>query len=194
MLVACSTGPVERGRGAHAAVPRRWPSRSRTCSARCRTTCIQTLLDPLWGKGIQSYFKADEPRGARRRADRAASSSAAPRSVPGRRPRSTCTRWAARSAACPRTRRRSPSARCRSCERASRAGTSPSLADAHIAGRGASSTLPRVPRPAAATSTSSATRRPGESGYGPEAYERLVALKREYDPTNVFRLNQNIEP
>ncbi|WP_339106160.1 FAD-binding oxidoreductase [Haloterrigena salinisoli] len=31
------------------------------------------------------------------------------------------------------------------------------------------------------------------STFGP-AYERLVALKDEYDPTNLFRLNQNIAP
>jgi hypothetical protein len=29
---------------------------------------------------------------------------------------------------------------------------------------------------------------------GERQYERLAGLKRTYDPTNFFRLNQNIEP
>jgi FAD/FMN-containing dehydrogenase len=32
------------------------------------------------------------------------------------------------------------------------------------------------------------------SVYGSAKYDRLVALKREWDPDNVFRLNQNIQP
>jgi hypothetical protein len=32
-----------------------------------------------------------------------------------------------------------------------------------------------------------------EAAYG-QKYERLVALKDKYDPTNFFRLNQNIRP
>ena len=32
------------------------------------------------------------------------------------------------------------------------------------------------------------------SAYGTAKYEQLVSLKNKYDPTNFFRLNQNITP
>ena len=35
---------------------------------------------------------------------------------------------------------------------------------------------------------------PVRAAYRPETYDRLVALKRKYDPTNLFRLNPNISP
>jgi len=33
-----------------------------------------------------------------------------------------------------------------------------------------------------------------ESGFGPEKYQRLQALKTEWDPGNLFCHNQNIKP
>ena len=32
------------------------------------------------------------------------------------------------------------------------------------------------------------------AAYGEGKFDRLVALKRKYDPTNLFRLNQNVSP
>jgi FAD/FMN-containing dehydrogenase len=32
------------------------------------------------------------------------------------------------------------------------------------------------------------------AAYGAEKYERLVELKKRYDPDNFFHLNQNIRP
>jgi FAD/FMN-containing dehydrogenase len=33
-----------------------------------------------------------------------------------------------------------------------------------------------------------------QAAVGPEKYARLVEIKRQWDPDNLFRLNQNISP
>ena len=69
---------------------------------------------PALAQGHQCLLQGDEPGLARRRRDRARSASCTcPRRVLSA--RSTSTRWAARSPACPRAQPPSPSARCRSC-------------------------------------------------------------------------------
>ncbi|MDA4114871.1 MAG: BBE domain-containing protein, partial [Thaumarchaeota archaeon] len=32
------------------------------------------------------------------------------------------------------------------------------------------------------------------SAYGDEKYRKLAAIKKKYDPTNFFHMNQNIKP
>jgi FAD/FMN-containing dehydrogenase len=70
----------------------------------------------------------------------------------------------------------------------------PSLDDAHISwGR---STMDALSPFTAAGQYVNDLAEPGDvrTIYGPAKFERLVELKREYDPDNVFRLNQNIRP
>ena len=72
---------------------------------------MQTLLDPLWPKGIQAYFKGTNLESLDDELIERLIERHRPRLA--RRPRSTCTRWAAPSPGTPPA-RRSRTGRCRS--------------------------------------------------------------------------------
>ena len=112
-IIAVSAGPVEEGDGARA--PFRDGRRADRRPARPDAVPRDPDADrPALGEGHPRVLQGDEPRAARRRADRPARASSTSRR-PGRSARSTSTRWAARSAGSATATRRSRSARCRSC-------------------------------------------------------------------------------
>ena len=156
---------------------------------------IQSLLDPLWPKGINAYFKAANLAAARRRDDRLARESST-RTRPGRSARSTSTRWAARSPGSGEGDTAFP-------ER-----SMPYVLNAVTGWHDPDADATRTPSGRAPWST---PRR--EAADRPRLRElprrcrtpRRVRLRRgdvraarraqgRYDPTNVFRLNQNIVP
>jgi hypothetical protein len=153
---------------------------------------IQTLIDPLWEKGIHAYFKAtnlaqldDELIGRIAELHRAA-------------PGPQCeVHIHQMGGAVGRVGEGETAFAERSMPYVLNAVTGwrdPADADAHIEWARA------VIEAASGSSTGRAyvnylgDADAARSSYGDETYARLVALKNEYDPTNVFRLNQNVDP
>jgi len=152
---------------------------------------MQSLLDPLWGKGIQAYFKATNLAGLDdalidRFCELHLAAPGPQAEIHVHQMGGAVARGGAGSSF--------PDRSMPFLLNAVTGWHDPALAQAHIDWARA------VNRAAAECSTGRAyvnfTADPGQAklGYDPESYERLVALKREYDPTNVFKLNQNIEP
>ena len=159
-------------------------------------TRMQSLLDPLWARGAHNYFRSAYVDELDRRGDRRRSS-ARHRAVPsphseihlhhfgGAVARVGATHGGVRRpVGAVRAQRDRPHARRGGLRRQRRVG-------ARHAPR-------RWPRSAA---TGAYVNFMGDAGddrlrasYGDAKYERLVALKRRYDPANLFRLNQNIRP
>jgi FAD/FMN-containing dehydrogenase len=152
---------------------------------------IQTLLDPLWGKGIHAYFKGTNLTGlddalVDRLIERHLAAPGPQAEIHVHQMGGAVARNGAGSAF--------PDRSMPFLLNVVTGWHDPSLADAHV----------DWARSVVAAAADASTGRgyvnfltdpgSGRGGYDPEAYERLVALKREYDPTNVFRLNQNIEP
>jgi FAD/FMN-containing dehydrogenase len=155
---------------------------------------IQTLIDPLWGKGIHSYFKATNL--ARLDDDLVERLAEIHLQSPGPQCEIHVHQMGGAIA-------RVPEGATAFAER-----SMPFVLNAvtgwHDPDEAAGAAHTEWARTVIAAASDASTGRAyvnflgdtdaGRSSYGDETYARLVALKNEYDPTNVFRLNQNIEP
>ena len=191
IFIAVSTGPVDEGAGLVAAI-RQVAEPIADLLGPMPYQMIQTLLDPLWPKGIHAYFKATNLARLDDDLDRPAVRAYTSR-PPARSARSTCIRWAARwpgRRRCDRVRGALDAVRAQR----SHGWQDPDGAAAHRDWARA------VIEAASDASTGRAYVNflgdPDEArtSYGKDTYDRLVSLKNRYDPTNVFRLNQNIPP
>jgi FAD/FMN-containing dehydrogenase len=191
VLVATSVGPIEQGEALFAGL-RGVAQPFADLLGPMPYQVIQTLLDPLWPKGIHAYFKATNL--ARLDDDLIDRLCEAHLAVPG------------------------PQAEIHVHQMGGAVGRVPEGATAF-----AERSMPYVLNAVAAWTDPGATivhrewvrstidtaedastgrayvnylgdRDAAMSSYGAETYGRLAALKDEYDPTNAFRLNQNIEP
>jgi FAD/FMN-containing dehydrogenase len=153
---------------------------------------MQTLLDPLWAKGIQSYFKGTNLSGLddgliERFAERHQASPGPQAELHIHQMGGAVARAGAADSAFPD----------RSMPFLLNVVTGwhdAALTDAHV--DWARSVVDAAGEASTGRGYVNFLSDPssGKSGYDEQTYERLVALKREWDPTNVFRLNQNIEP
>jgi len=191
VFLGVSAGPVEEGEG-HMREFRTVADPVADLLGPMPYTTIQTLIDPLWPKGINAYFKATNlARLDDELIDRLCELH---RSAPGPQCEIHIHQM---GGAVARVGDGDTAFAERSMPYVLNAVTGwhePAAADAHIAWARS------VIDAAADASTGRAyvnflgDADAARSSYGSETYRRLVALKNDYDPTNVFRLNQNIVP
>ncbi len=190
-FIATSAGPVEEGNG-HVSEFRDVAEPVADLLGPMPYTVIQTLIDPLWTKGTHAYFKATNL--ARLDDELIDRLSELHLQAPGPQCEIHVHQM---GGAVARVGDGDTAFAERSMPYVLNAVTGwhdPDAADAHINWARA------VIEAASEASTGRAyvnflgDADVARSSYGAETYERLVELKNQYDPTNVFRLNQNIEP
>ena len=171
----------------------RWAIRSSISSARCRTCVLQTLVDPGWGPGARNYFTSAFLAGLPDAAIEVLAAAHQSRPSPfneihvhqmggaAARIGADASAFGNRAGAVPAEHHR-PLARAGRGRDRTRLGSRPARRDAAVRDGWDVRELPRR------------RRHPGPQAYDAERYARLVDLKRRWDPTNAFHLNQNIKP
>jgi len=155
-------------------------------------TAMQTLVDPLWEKGIHAYFKAANLA----RLDDELIERLCERhfSAPGPQCEIHVHQMGGAVASVPEDATAFPDRSMPFVLNAVTGWRDPNVTDEHV------DWARTVVDAASSASTGRAyvnflgdadAARPS---YGADTYARLAALKAEYDPTNLFKLNQNIEP
>jgi len=193
IFVAVSTGPLEEGEGLVAPF-RMLGEPIADLLGPMPYQMMQSLLDPLWAKGIHAYFKASNLTGLDD--DLIQRLCAAHLETPGPQCEIHVHQMGGAVGRVPAD---ATAFSERSMPYVLNAVTGwhdadPDIARAHadwaratVTAVGAAATgrayVNFLPEPGAA-----------RSAYGEEKYARLVTLKNAYDPTNVFRLNQNVSP
>ncbi len=192
-FIATSTGPLEEGDALVSAF-REVAEPVADLLGPMPYNVIQTLIDPLWGKGIHSYFKATNlARLDDELIDRLAELHLA---APGPQCEIHVHQM---GGAVARVADGATAFAERSMPYVLNAVTGWHDPDAAVAAAHTEWARAVIDAASAASTGRAYVNFLGDSdaarsSYGDETYARLVALKNGYDPTNVFRLNQNIEP
>jgi FAD/FMN-containing dehydrogenase len=190
-FVAASGGPVHEGEG-HVRNIRGVAEPIADLLGPMPYKVMQTLLDPLWQKGIHAYFKATNL--SRLDDELIERLIALHHAAPGPQAEIHVQQLGGAIAKVPAADTAFSDRSAPYVLNAVAGWHDPAQADAHISWARA------VIDAAADASTGQAyvnflgDSGAGRSAYGEETYARLLALKREYDPTNVFARNQNIDP
>jgi FAD/FMN-containing dehydrogenase len=191
IFIAVSAGPVEEGE-THVRQFRQVAEPIADLLGPMPYKVIQTLIDPLWVKGIHSYFKATNLA----RLDDGLIDALSELHVAAPGPQCEIHLHQMGGAV----------ARVGEGETAFAERTMPFVLNAVTGWHDPAVTEAHIDwaRAVIATAADASTGRAyvnflgdadaARSSYGAETYARLAALKDQYDPTNVFRLNQNVEP
>jgi FAD/FMN-containing dehydrogenase len=190
-FLALSTGPVEEGEGLVRAV-REAAEPIADAMGPMPYEAMQSILDPLWPKGIRAYFKASNL--ARLDDDLIDRLSEVHLAAPGPQAEIHVHQMGGAVARVAEGATAFPERSMPFVLNTVAAWQDPAAGDPHRKWVRWAISAAEEASTGRAYVNYLGDRDAARAAYGAETYDRLAELKGRYDPTNVFRLNQNVEP